>query len=330
MIFLESGDFKEIYAAGEFLTPCSTTLTLSHSKAEAWETCPRYYYLRYVKKLIPIGHDAKKDFGLLMHAGLDPWFEGKGEDVAILALKLKVEELAAGDDFERANLNQLADEAEKYLRRFFALPESSGGFVPLGTERTFQVILDEGINYTGRVDIVGREHGQLAVGENKTTSSFPTDSYGWSMFKAKWSRSLQLIGYAWAVSQVLGETVRSGTVNLFRRVKEYRQCLGCHGGSKKKLTCGMCGGAGRVPNGENPFAQVSTIMSGWKINLFLESRRRVGKEILLAEGTFNYPPNYHSCDMYGRPCDYVGICWVPGVDWRDPKIEPERLEEVAN
>jgi len=275
-------------------------------------------------------HDEKKDFGTLLHAGLDPWFAGRGETEALVALWHEVETLAEGDDFERAKLTVLAKEVEGYLRRYFALPETSGGFVPLGTERTFRVPLDEGIDYTGRVDIVGREHGQLAVGENKSTSSFPIDSYGWSMFKVKWSRSLQLIGYAWAVGRTLGEPVRSGVVNLFRRVKEYRQCPSCHNGKKKKLTCVQCAGAGSIPNGENPFAQVSTIMSKWKVDLFLESRRRIGKEILLAEGTLNYPPNYHSCDLYGRPCDYVGICWVPEVDWQNPQIEPERMGEVKN
>jgi DNA helicase-2/ATP-dependent DNA helicase PcrA len=180
------------------LTPRAevSTMALSASSIEAYETCPLKFKIRYDWRL-PEGPTAALQYGGIIHALLKQYFEQVGAgnpptDEQVLAQFRAELATAKIDDptqrmlYERDGIQQLTD--------FLAARRAdAGSFEVLSTEKQFRVEI-AGVTVTGRIDRIDRmADGTIQVVDYKT---------GKAQEEKDAKESLQLSIYALAAPKI--------------------------------------------------------------------------------------------------------------------------------
>lgn len=230
--------------------------------------CLRYFQLRHELGLVP------KDeyiglpliFGSAIHAALDELYTSASVVKAMQAF----DEVWAGREGDHKR-NPAA--ALRILSEYI-LTYPNEAFTVIATERPFVVPLTDQIAWAGIVDLVGRIDDQLFIMDHKTASQI-APSY-WAQYDA--GASIQEIGYLYAVSQLVGQVVRTFAVNVILVDRDKT-------GFQRRFY---------VRREDEVVQWKETITNWWSIVL---ACRQAGQ----------WPKNPHYCGRWGR-CQYIDIC----------------------
>ena len=297
-------------------------MELSINKANTFRRCQRLYYYHYVK-----GYRSIKEA---------PWLT-KGKNIELLKSLLRFSNIEYVVDRIKEKIEDPYDQVDyEYILRsydaeyemlqpvrvnnvtgeqfYFDLPlESEAGLFP------------KGANFHGYIDNISTYDGQIVIVEEKTTSDpiNPTSAY--------WKRldlDPQITGYAWALSNVLGEKVTkvvyevtrkpspkiSAAFNRTKQVKKTAIPIPIEEYREKVLNLlidppKQSVHARRLIHISIPRALEWKEEHGLIYKQILEAKKM--EENLLNKGEYDpclaYPRNQFSCDMYGG-CPFRDVC----------------------
>lgn len=169
--------------------------TITFSALRTLWDCPRRYYWRYVRELVPRREDdAALRFGSLIHGALELHWKGES-DAAVLAW---FDAQPVADPYERARARAML---RAYLARWGAPP---AGVVAVERVIGGRILTPEvrGWRYAGKVDAVQDDAGALVIHDHKTASQ--TDG---TTLERLWTDA-QLSSYALYLSRETGRRVR--------------------------------------------------------------------------------------------------------------------------
>lgn len=182
-------------------------LRIDNSMLEAWESCPRKFYYRYVLDRAGAATPALS-FGQAVHTCL---YELKRNGIDAALAKTATVEIVQDDNRNKARLFELIYEYAKRYSNDYIVPLTTSDGTPLlelQGEHTFKLPNGEDFTYFGRIDLIGteRDDDSPVIVDYKTCSR---DLEGPSVdtFFHKWSLSSQMMGY-WFLVKKLGITPR--------------------------------------------------------------------------------------------------------------------------
>lgn len=193
-----------------------------NTRISAYKTCPRLYYLRHVKHLVPEGTAIPLSFGLAWHEAMDVvWAMLNAGRTPEETLKPAMERWkecweVSGMEFqpdmatqEKYGFRTPGVAAEMLINYMAHRRDFIQSVELIATEPPFAVDLYEDENdvkYIGRLDKVvkHREHGKLVI-EHKTTSAYAKASGFRTDYVGSWSPNSQIDGYLHAGHMLYGE-----------------------------------------------------------------------------------------------------------------------------
>lgn len=328
---------------------------LNYSRAKTWWDCHRRWALTYLFGWRPMHEDEPLSMGTAVHAGLAHFHSGgeipgAAETAAITYLKLRSEHWGG------VMLHEWQEEAayaakmvELYTKDGPPLDFKTSGVEQVASARVGSVCHMCGEKYpeeklltcgfcgsavhywVGIIDIDAERNGEPGIVDHKTTSSTPGDEW-----LESWSRSFQLIGYAYIRSKETMKEYKQIAVNALQKAAtlgspqaDTKACPECRGGVKKKLTCMNCKGSGRVEK----LVPLMPFRRKWfypspadfdRFELFaLQTIRAIDKELVMFRDNplDAFPMNDQAC----RRCPLKEFCWgdTPPAKWFEFEFPPE-------
>ena len=185
------------------------------SSMKAYMRCPTYFMNSYLRSLEPKEESAALDYGTRMHSSLAVLYRSGG-DVS-LALK-EWEGFTLVTDKRSRERGELT--TREYAKRY--PPESWPKIVAI--EQDFALEMPNGAMFSGRMDQVVEEQGEIWVRDHKTTS------YLSGVWLESFSPDIQMDGYSWACREIFGRCsgviidgiLVSKTKNDFARIRSPR------------------------------------------------------------------------------------------------------------
>jgi len=153
--------------------------------------CPKLFYWRWVRGLVPKEEPAPLFFGRVMHEALKVWYETGDKGLALKEFDA-IPAIGIGDD--RRTKEHGIVIFEEYLSRW-----GQESWEVLQLEKEFQLDMLNGKKYAGRLDEVVKWNGQIYVVDHKTTSQL--GAYFFKGFRP----SVQMDGYSYACRKIWGQ-----------------------------------------------------------------------------------------------------------------------------
>jgi hypothetical protein len=332
---------------------------INNTRCSRADNCLRRYYWSHEFHGLGIsgtGIQENPAFGSLIHYALAHLYsgEGPGKSCSLAQDEWMAEYRFDELDFDQKNhWKENFDWAQRIIDAYHTWRATTDDFEVLQIETEGSVRLGEicykcGLEYDSypacihcgaethsyvfRVDLAVVRNGGIYIIDHKTTSS-SSDTY-----LAQWHYSMQLLGYAYGYGKALGADVSGTCANIIRKLKrigvegaDLKQCPTCRGGSKKRPTCEVCSGTGKVEREKKP--NDSAFVREWEsfneddVALFVRSRLRTIENILTERKRFKtepdaaWPMNPSNCFSMGR-CPFVNLCWRGDAEtWYDPPDE---------
>lgn len=215
-------------------------LFIDNSSIENLTTCPRAFEYSWLRKKRCTGERPALNFGSAIHAALEArykddsydYLSGETEQKMFDALTLHFEQNPQPDG-EFRTLDMATKIIRKYNQKYltesfevcrledgkrcvempFALPltKEEHEFVYYNHHKKESCVLN--VMYTGKIDIVLREHNQIYTLDHKTAYQFG------SSFWQDQQMSGQHVGYCWAIDQILGVRTSGYKINALRTRK---------------------------------------------------------------------------------------------------------------
>lgn len=171
------------------------------SAMKTFARCPRKYYWRYVRDLVPQNYNpAPLNFGTAIHEALRVWYETGDMDEAI-AVFHKIWEDRFGDSKRTHEKGEeiLRAYAEEYPKeRFEIIGEPETGFTV--------DVMDE--QYVGRFDLVVKWGDDYYVLDHKTATRMGGSYYN------RFNPDMSITGYTWAAEQLFDVEFRGVMINV--------------------------------------------------------------------------------------------------------------------
>ncbi len=281
-------------------------LYVDNSKRSSFATCPRKYYLRYIKHLTPTVGSAALRFGSAWHGIMEGYYgsiisngwSGAANDHADAGIQLgkkvwdeETESQEFMDDYRTLD--------NAYLSFVDYLEEFQGDInlkQIIATERIFDIGMEltnyekeflfpqlNGVelHFTGKLDLEVELGGQHWIEEFKTTGQ-PI-----SVQADRLQRSAQILGYTWAAKH-LGADIAGTLVSI-------------HQITSRKV---QSGGYGKVTR---KFLRQPNIFSEADLRTWRESYLSTCNRIADATTRDFFPCEYDSCYQFGR-CGFTRLC----------------------
>lgn len=182
-------------------------MQIDNSTLTEWQTCLRRGYYKAVLKREPDQPTPALSFGRCVHTGLESWLTHGDLDAACLAARsswtgpvtdYRSPELAA------AVIQEFAKAHPKAPWRFLEVNGKPW------IERSYKIEILPGVDWTGRLDgVIQGSSGSWGPLDFKTTSR--AGESWW----ASWDNAQQFLGYAWALSEIIGKRPTSYSVTGF-------------------------------------------------------------------------------------------------------------------
>jgi hypothetical protein len=237
--------------------------------------CQRRFWWRHVKDLTTKTRSTPLEFGGAIHAALNVWFKNSSAEGALMAFKKAWE--AVGGDYQDDQKRTLA-KGERILKGYIA-KYAQEPFTVLANEKSFQIVMPNGLTYIGRRDRVVNWQGAIYVMEHKTMSQL-----GYTSFD-KFKPNLQIDGYIYEAAK-----------------NEYPQCHGC------------VVDAILVAKTKEEYARKIETRTAEEINNFPELFQQITESIQNSLANDHWVPNYEMCTYYGQ-CPYRTLCMQPKALW---------------
>lgn len=192
-------------------------MTWSFSRIEAFEQCPYEWVSRYI-----YGEDQRRlffsDFGSFMHDILCRYFRNElAEESLADTYLLEFSEKVSGNAPSFQIISSRFEDGYSYLRSPFSTRVDLKNREILGVEQEFVLSLD-GIPFTGVVDLVTSDNGELVVTDHKSTVIKPPSGRKKPTLydQDRNKRARQLYLYALAVKEKYGQWPSRLEFNCFR------------------------------------------------------------------------------------------------------------------
>ncbi len=328
---------------------------LNYSRAKTFWDCHRRWALQFLFGWKPKHEDEVLSMGTAVHAGMAVLSSGgeiatAAQQAAVTYLQLRS---AHWDGIMLAEWQGDAAYAARMVE-LYATTGPSSDYTVKGVEQVSSARIGEvchvcGDRYpeeesntciscgspahywVGVIDVDVEHHGEPGILDHKTTSSTPSDEW-----LDSWSRSFQLVGYAYIRSKETGLEYRQVGVNALQKAATLgkpeavsKACPDCRNGVKKKVNCITCGGAGRVEKVVplDPFRRKWFHLLPAAFDRFelyaLQTIRAIDKEIALfkANPLDAFPMNDQAC----RRCPMKEFCWgdTPPTRWFEFSEPPD-------
>lgn len=250
---------------------------------QAYQNCKRKFYNTYVRGLEGIYRSPAILFGTAAHVGMEEWYKQHAQG-SVVSKKVKFATDAAIVDAEsrrdqyydpsklEVHKRQLKDTFHQYGLVYFNEP-----FRVVGVEENYEITLQYGDIFTGRIDLVTlRDNGQLMIMDHKFTS--------WSLDNFK--RSVQASDQATAY------------------------CALWNANNPKRRASGVIFNLVRNYQGKIEFAQVPVYRAQSDIDIFIrevsENMRDMAQRLIDPDST--WPKNTDQCFAYNSPCPFLELC----------------------
>lgn len=256
--------------------------TLDNSALDAFNRCQRLYQLSVVHAKTG-KRTAALDFGSLFHLGLDVWYKTR-DPLRALQTVQEAEYEDRPDDFRTKARCILM------LSEYFEYYGVDDHWKILSTETPFDIMgeVDRRIlPYGGRIDLVVEWHDKYWIVDHKTTSRFG------STFYEGFVPDTQMVGYAWAASQLVGVPIHGVIINtiIVHKVKK---------------------------SADQQFNRRPLQIHDWMTEEWLEQTIDTRLQIEKAHASGRFLPRWRSCvGKYGR-CGFYDLC----------RTRPENRERV--
>ncbi len=152
-------------------------------------SCPKLFYYRYIKQLVPIKESAPLLFGGVMHDALLVWYTTHSLSSSVEVL----ERIPKDIEDDRRTKEHAVVILTEYTKRYPSEP-----YLIKQSEVEFHLDMEEGRTYAGRIDQIVKWNGQMYVKDHKTTSQL-----GMSFFRS-FRPSVQMDGYCYACRELCG------------------------------------------------------------------------------------------------------------------------------
>jgi hypothetical protein len=171
-------------------------LVVRGSEYQDFLTCRKKWYYSWIKRIKPKRPDNKLFFGEAFHKWLEFYYQNGCDDNAALQKLtewIQQQDTSGMDDVEINEMIDLLHGTTQHYHRTYG--ENDKKWKVLGTEVEFIVKLDEGLFYTGTIDLVIEEDGKIKFFDHKTVSSI-------QMYVEKSVMDRQLSRYWWALKMI--------------------------------------------------------------------------------------------------------------------------------
>lgn len=282
-------------------------LDLDNSKRSQKVSCDKKYYYQNIRNLRPNQGSTALRYGIVYHAGKDAFYnyvkengwthDGGAMKAAITAAKASWEEESSKQTYydDYRTLENYAQSLIAYIAHF---NHDEGMLQVVKTERPFKLsmklspeeeslfplILQEGLNFTGKIDAEVLLNGRLWQMEHKTTGQ------ALSVQKKRLHRSPQLIGYAYAGLRLNPEEPPDGSLTALHHLSA----------RKSKVT-------GKYGKLKIEFERVPQIYTDGDFASWRLSFLNTAEEILRNVERGLWPVQLDNCYQYGR-CSYAPLC----------------------
>ena len=200
--------------------------SFDNSMLEAHKQCPRYYWVRYELNRSPLERSFPITFGNAYHRYREildlAWLKDSElhpeyHDLAVAAA-FKI--FGTGDSADppldhkhsfltRARLLQTLEQAWEY----WTAEKTTGDYVTIEAEQSFQLPLPSGWHYGGKIDNVFRWGRDLWIKDYKTTSRMGRT------YAHQFEPNAQFTGYIWGVRNLSGRRVKGVMVETVYNTK---------------------------------------------------------------------------------------------------------------
>jgi PD-(D/E)XK nuclease superfamily len=268
------------------------------SRLETYQLCPRRYYFKYEKRLIPKDHppNASAVFGLGIHAAMDTIYSGDFAEYVPCSHSAPLVPETEFCIYCQPNQGQIRKMFEKflvlfppglevrvytqhlglllitrYIEKWRNDPVKEGTF---GVEATFSVSLG-GIPYVGRIDLLTIWDRVKYVIDHKTKSRI-TDN-----FVRGFKLDAKMTGYMWAVSELLQEPVHKSLINTILVANNITP---------------------------NSFARFETSRTPSDIQQWQDNALALLDDLTRDKDRDFFPLDSQACFSYNRECEFYRIC----------------------
>lgn len=279
---------------------------LDSSKVSEFQLCPRKFYYRHERHLVPYEHDASINwanpmtFGSGLHAALASYYDNSAfvestcpcPDICVYCEGKKIPRILAQflihypddptDDRDPRTRDRGLLIIREYLKKWGREP-----FKVIGTEMSFALEF-EGFNYIGRVDLLVEEDGKIRPDDHKSTTRFGM------MFEQQFKVSHQMTGYMQGVAKALGIDITEGEINALR------------------VTANIS---------EDSFLRLTTTRTPEDFEEWHREVEEIFLDIKRCREREWWPKHApYACSAYNRTCEYYNLC-ASGASAREEMIK---------
>lgn len=272
-------------------------LEIDNTSRVLFETCPRKYFYRIKKHLVPLEPKSMAPFfGAAIHRGLEELYRGGGQKEVMEAFATEYSKWWNPQiDSERSIENGYIV-LQNFLRRFPPSEDYLKTSVigsKVGVEMGFSVMIagdfvPEEVVFSGRIDRIAMWEGELVIEDWKTSRYVGS---GYLVVKP----NDQFTGYAFGASDILGVKVKTIFVTqIGTYVKKQRK----EAGKVVKLT---------EDDERVDLVRVTTTRTEEDYRDWKERLWRTAGSIMEAEKSGEWPIQPHSCPSF-QGCEYLPLC----------------------
>jgi len=238
---------------------------------KTYVTCPRKFYWRYVKDLIPQQwldkEPAPLGFGGAIHEALDVWYSSGNEQEALNAF------YDNWQDREEETL-RTRERGEKVLEKYFERYNQEPFEIIAGPEHEFCINIG-GYDFAGRLDMAVQWSGMNLIMDHKTSSRM--SRYYYHRFRP----DIQMSAYPLAAQKIFNKVFHGTVINVLYFTKT-----------------------------EYDFDRDISYREEWELELTERLLAKWMSDIdsLPKDDYRAWEPRWTSCMAYMKPCPYRDLC----------------------
>ena len=269
--------------------------TITYSAMTAFKNCPRKFYWRNVRQIVPAGRDdGKLFFGQVIHKGLELFYLDQFHDGQIEALTNKA--FPSVDDFKNKTMATAIFEGyrARYRKEPFKVLAIEGSFtVPIRNPK-ITGRLSRSFELSGKIDLVCLDDDGIFFMDHKTAAEITGDII------EKLPLDSQLNLYSVALSHLFKTNVNRATYNIIRKTKI----------RPKKNESDMAFGVRMdiVYSDPSSYHREMVILSRDDRLATMKDLWETTQHLLEAYRTDTWTRNTDRCFDYFRPCPYFALC----------------------
>jgi hypothetical protein len=169
-------------------------MILRGSEYQDFLQCRKKWFHSWVEKITPNKPDNKLWFGVLFHKWLERYY---GNQCNALMADMETSLWLNEQDMSGMEQTDIDEQMKLFygVRDNYVAKYDDSAWNVLGTEVEFLIMLEDGVYFTGTIDLVYEENGKIRFSDHKTVASL-------DMYEEKSKMDRQISRYWWALQQI--------------------------------------------------------------------------------------------------------------------------------